>query len=54
MGSYLGMAQETATRALLALEDDGLISINHRTVCIHDRGALLTLKRMPRQRCLPD
>ncbi|WP_195763493.1 Crp/Fnr family transcriptional regulator [Duganella guangzhouensis] len=54
MGSYLGMAQETATRALLALEEDGLISINHRTVCIHDRQVLLTLKRMPRQRHSPD
>jgi len=52
MGSYLGMAQETATRALLALEDDGLIGIRHRTVWIHDRQALLTLKRMPRQYCL--
>lgn len=54
MGSYLGMAQETATRALFSLEEDGLISIKHRTVCIHDRQALLTLKRSPRQRCLPD
>lgn len=54
MGSYLGMAQETASRALFALEDEGLISITHRTVRIHDRGALLALKRMPRQRSLPD
>ncbi|WP_165403507.1 MULTISPECIES: Crp/Fnr family transcriptional regulator [unclassified Duganella] len=54
MGSYLGMALETATRALLALEHEGLISTNYRTVCIHDRQALLTLKRMPRQRCRPD
>lgn len=54
MGSYLGMAQETATRALFSLEEDGLISIDRRTVCIHDRRALLTLKRLPRQRCAQD
>jgi CRP/FNR family transcriptional regulator len=54
MGSYLGMAQETATRALFSLEQDGLISINQRTICIHDRRALLTLKRQPRQRYSSD
>jgi len=54
IGSYLGIAQETTSRALLALEDDGLISINRRTVYIHDRGGLLALKRMLRQRCFPD
>lgn len=50
IGNYLGMAQETVSRALLSLEEDGLISLNHRTICIHDAAALLTLKRLPRDR----
>ncbi|NGZ84755.1 Crp/Fnr family transcriptional regulator [Duganella aceris] len=50
IGNYLGMAQETVSRALLSLEEDGLISLSQRTVCIHDAEALLTLKRLPRHR----
>ncbi|WP_444844095.1 Crp/Fnr family transcriptional regulator [Duganella caerulea] len=50
MASYLGMAQETVSRALLELEAKGLIQLDQRTIRIVDRERLRALKRLPRLR----
>lgn len=48
IASYLGMAQETVSRALMELESNGLIRLDQRTIHILDREGLRALKRMPR------
>jgi CRP/FNR family transcriptional regulator len=54
IANYLGMAHETVSRALVALEEDGVISLSQRTIRIHDRQALLSLKRLPHPRPTPN
>jgi CRP/FNR family transcriptional regulator len=53
MANYLGMAEETVSRTLSALEAKGLISIERRTICIKAPAALRTLQRLPRSRSDP-
>lgn len=48
IASYLGIAQETVSRALVALEARGLITLHQRTVRICDHEGLRALKRAPR------
>jgi CRP/FNR family transcriptional regulator len=47
IGSYLGLSLETVSRSFSALSEVGLISVNHRTVHIHDINSLRTLHRLP-------
>lgn len=48
IANYLGMAMETVSRTLTALEARGLISVDRRTICIKAPAILRTLKRLPR------
>lgn len=50
IASYLGIAQETVSRALVSLEARGLITLHQRTVRICDHDGLRALKRAPRLR----
>ena len=47
IGSYLGLTLETVSRALSALNDAGLISINQRAVTLKNIEALRALKKLP-------
>lgn len=47
VGNYLGMTIETVSRSLTALAATGLISVNQRTITLHDKPALRTLLRLP-------
>jgi CRP/FNR family transcriptional regulator len=50
VASYLGMAHETASRALTALLQGGCISVSHRDLEITDKAGLRDLPRMTRGR----
>lgn len=46
IGSYLGLTLETVSRTLSAFDMAGLISVDQRTIEIHDLKALRTLRRL--------
>ncbi len=47
IGNYLGLTLETVSRTLSAFNAIGLISVDQRTIVIHDLGALKTMRRLP-------
>jgi len=50
IGNYLGVTLETASRTLSAFNELGLISVDQRSIYIHDINALKTLRRLPPSR----
>jgi DNA-binding transcriptional regulator YhcF (GntR family) len=50
IANYLGVAQETVSRALSALVQDGCIAASHRDIEILDEPGLRELQRMTRGR----
>lgn len=46
IGSYLGLTLETISRTISAFNAAGLISVDQRTIEIHDLKALRTLRRL--------
>ena len=47
IGSYLGLTLETVSRTLSAFNALGLISVEQKTVTIHEPDTLKTLRRLP-------
>ncbi|MDO9194135.1 MAG: helix-turn-helix domain-containing protein, partial [Undibacterium sp.] len=47
IASYLGLAIETVSRTLSALNDLGLIAVYQRQIAIIDAQSLATLRRLP-------
>ncbi|RJF95234.1 Crp/Fnr family transcriptional regulator [Noviherbaspirillum saxi] len=47
IGSYLGLTLETVSRTLSAFNALGLISVEQKTVTIHEPDSLKTLRRLP-------
>ncbi len=43
IGSYLGLAKETVSRLFSRFEQDGLISVRARHLCVKDPRRLATL-----------
>lgn len=47
IGSYLGLALETVSRVMQALQQEGLISVDQKEVLIHKPEVLRSMRRLP-------
>lgn len=50
IGNYLGIALETVSRVLAALQDEGHISVSLKAIKIHNPEALQSMRRIPPRR----
>jgi len=50
IGNYLGLTLETVSRTLSAFNAIGLISVDQRSIVMHEINTLRTLRRLPPSR----
>lgn len=53
IGSYLGLTLETVSRTISLLNESGLITVHHRSICIIDAPALRALRRLDAAQAQP-